>query len=193
MSGTDGFQGASDSIFDEASYVIDDVEYKQNAKEFAVTDYSHQIVMHPLLGKHQVDITLIRLNNGNAKPIHGPSDDHVSWFQTVIAPRPRISFHLYAASNGSSSGPRSTLEVGTDNYYSGSPSASIMYETLTVNAIPTTITLMNYDNSTSSYCRGLSSLEIHGSANNKAFKKWIRCVTVHFCCNAIIDTLSLRQ
>lgn len=164
MTSTEGFQGASYFAYSKASYLIDDVEYKQNAKTFAVTDSARQICRHPVFGKHQVDIGLIRFNNGKTKPISGASDDHMSWFQAVIAPKTPMSFQLTVAGCRHYSGsghPRNALSVGTSGSYCGTrPSTTdwMVFETLTVNAIPTSITLMNYAGLVMYYLCALSEL-----------------------------------
>lgn len=156
MTSTEGFQGASNSIFDEAAYFIDDVEYKQNAKAFAVTDSARQICRHPLLGKHHVDIGLIRLNNGKSKPssrvMSNASGDHLSWFQRVIVPKTPVSCQLAVPDcrYGNTSNAKNTLQSGANSNYCGnSPAATdwITYEMLTVDAIPTAITFLNYHGS----------------------------------------------
>ena len=184
-----GVEFADDSSLDETTYILNDVVHPMNTttRTICVTGIPQQICRNEtLFGDYDINTNLMSFNN-KTEPIWSVSmsvsRDHLTWYRNTVAPRQHFPLSLNVLKHNSelhpenhsrykeNTGPRNLLLHGTLREYFYESKSWIVFEKLTLDAVPTVIVILNY------YEDGddaLKSMKIFGSADDEVYEEWIR-------------------
>ena len=172
-----GVEFANDSCLDKTTYLLDDVTYPMNTSTttLCVTGIPRQICRNEaLFGDYDINTFLMSFNH-KTKPIWNVSmcapRDHLSWFSNNVAPRKRFPLKLSVLKHRHrrDDKAKNLLEHGTSTGYHTDIGNWIVFEQLTLHAVPTMIAILNDGDEDDA----LKSMKIFGSADEEVYEEWV--------------------